>query len=93
MSRIVIHAALAGALLAVGSLPGTAQDTERAAEVFKMLDNNKDGKLSQGEFYRLYEMEGKTTSTSEQKEKEFKSWDTDNDGYISQAEFDAKFGG
>lgn len=93
MNKIFLSLALAGALLTLGGVPMAAQETQGADEVFKALDNNKDGKLSQGEFYRLFDMQGETTATSDEKEKQFKSWDADGDGSVSKAEFDAKYGG
>jgi hypothetical protein len=78
---------------APGKQPGAhAQGAQSADQTFAALDANKDGKLSQAEFGRLFEMEGKANASAQEKQQEFKSWDADGDGSVSKAEFTAKYG-
>jgi hypothetical protein len=71
---------------------GPGQESRGADQVFAALDTNKDGKVSENEFTRLFEMEGQASASAQEKQQEFKSWDTDSDGSISKAEFAAKYG-
>jgi hypothetical protein len=80
---------------APGQQPGAqaqAQGAKSADQTFTTLDANKDGKLSQAEFGRLFEMEGKANASAQEKQEEFKSWDADGDGSVSKAEFTARYG-
>jgi hypothetical protein len=71
---------------------GPGQESRGADQVYAALDANKDGKLSENEFTRLFEMEGQASASAQEKQQEFKSWDSDSDGSISKAEFSAKYG-
>jgi Ca2+-binding EF-hand superfamily protein len=87
---------LVGAVMLVllSGLPASAQESGSDADkTFASLDGNKDGKLSQAEFNRLYEMQGKADTSAQQKQQEFKTWDADGDGSVSKAEFTAKYSG
>ena len=92
MSKKVLTLTFAAALLLFGALPVIAQEAKSADQTFAALDSNKDGKLSQAEFNRLLEMEGKSNASAQEKQQEFKSWDADGDGAVSKAEFTAKYG-
>jgi Ca2+-binding EF-hand superfamily protein len=91
MSKTLLTLAFVGALLAFGGLPAFAQQEKSAAEVFAALDSNRDGKLSQAEFSRIFEMEGNSDASAQEKQQAFKAWDADGDGAISKAEFTAKY--
>jgi Ca2+-binding EF-hand superfamily protein len=86
----------AAALVLLGGLPLIAQEAaqggDSANQAFTALDANKDGKLSQAEFNRIFEMEGKSDASAQEKQQEFKAWDSDGDGSVSKAEFTAKYG-
>jgi Ca2+-binding EF-hand superfamily protein len=84
----------AAMLVALSGLPASAQESQagNADKAFASLDSNKDGKLSQAEFGRLFEMEGNASASPQQKQEEFKAWDADGDGSVSKAEFTAKYG-
>jgi Ca2+-binding EF-hand superfamily protein len=88
----------AAALVLLGGLPLMAQEAAQAqggssaTQAFTALDTNKDGKLSPTEFNRIFEMEGKTDASAQEKQQEFKAWDSDGDGSVSKAEFTAKYG-
>jgi Ca2+-binding EF-hand superfamily protein len=91
MKKTIFSFALASALAMMSGLPVVAQQSDKGTEqVFAQLDSNKDGKLSQTEFNRLFDMEGKKTPDQE-KQAEFKAWDADGDGSISKAEFAAQY--
>jgi Ca2+-binding EF-hand superfamily protein len=91
MSTNVLTVAFAAALLVFGGLSAFAQEEKSAADVFAALDSNRDGKLSQAEFSRIFEMEGNTNASAQEKQQAFKAWDSDGDGAISKAEFTAKY--
>jgi Ca2+-binding EF-hand superfamily protein len=86
----------AATLVLLGGLPLIAQEAAQgessAIQTFAALDANKDGKLSQAEFNRIFEMEGKSDASAQEKQQEFKAWDSDGDGSVSKAEFSAKYG-
>ena len=102
MSKTLLTLMVAATLLLVGGLPLIAQEAQpqqaqaqgakSADQTFATLDSNKDGKLSQAEFNRLIEMEGKADASAQEKQQEFKAWDADGDGSVSKAEFTAKYG-
>lgn len=92
MSKTLLTLTFAVGLLLIGGLPATAQEGKSADQTFAALDANKDGKLSQAEFNRLFEMEGKSDASAQEKQQQFKAWDSDGDGSISKAEFSAKHG-
>ena len=79
-------------LLMLGGLPAPAQESGDTDKVFASLDGNRDGKLSQAEFSRIFEMQGQADASPQEKQQEFKVWDTDGDGSVSKAEFTAKYG-
>ena len=92
MTKTAFGFLLTGALLLSGGLPVSAQDdSQKAAEVFAALDANKDGRLSQTEFDRLFAMQGEANVSAQDKQNEFKAWDADGDQSISGAEFTAKY--
>ena len=91
MSKTLLTLAFVGALFVFGGLPAFAQQEKSAAEVFAALDSNRDGKLSQAEFSRIFEMEGNSDASAQEKQQAFKAWDADGDGAISKAEFTAKY--
>ncbi len=101
MSKKLLSFAFSGALLVLGGLPVLAQQepprqqqeqpAKSAAQVFASLDSNRDGKLSQAEFSRIFEMEGNTDATAQEKAQAFKTWDADGDGAVSKAEFTARY--
>ena len=92
MNKTMLSLALAGALLSVGGLSAAPEGSKKADEAFAALDANRDGKLSQPEFDRLFEMEGKADVSAPERQKQFKSWDGNADGSISKEEFAAQYG-
>jgi Ca2+-binding EF-hand superfamily protein len=92
MSKKLLTFAFAAALLQVGALPVMAQEETTPAQAFAALDSNRDGKLSQAEFNRIFEMEGNADASAQEKQQAFKAWDSDGDGSVSKAEFTAKYG-
>lgn len=107
MSKNLLTLMVAATLLLAAGLPVIAQEAQpqeaqpqqaqaqgakTADQTFTTLDANKDGKLSQAEFNRLIEMEGKADASAQEKQQEFKAWDADSDGSVSKAEFTAKYG-
>jgi Ca2+-binding EF-hand superfamily protein len=92
MSKKLLSLMFGTALLLFSGLPVIAQEAKSADQAFAALDTNKDGKLSQAEFNRLFEMEGKADASAQQKQQEFQAWDADGDGSVSKAEFTAKYG-
>ena len=92
MSKTLLALTFGVGLLLVSGLPATAQQDKSADEMFASLDSNKDGKLSQAEFNKMFEMEGKSDASAQEKQQEFKACDMDGDGSVSKAEFAAKYG-
>jgi Ca2+-binding EF-hand superfamily protein len=89
--KAIVSLLMIGAFLVLVGLPVSGQQPKDAEATFAALDANKDGKLSQAEFYRLFETEGKADASPQEKQNEFKAWDADGDGSISKAEFAAKY--
>jgi len=94
MTKLLLILTLGAGLLTLAGLPAAAQESQGkdADKAFAALDANQDGKLSQAEFGRHLEMQGKKNATPEEKQKEFQAWDADKDGSVSKAEFTAKYG-
>jgi Ca2+-binding EF-hand superfamily protein len=92
MNKVLWSVALAGALLTIGGLSAAPEGSKKADQAFAALDTNRDAKLSPDEFDRLFDMEGKTNVSAQEKREEFKSWDGNGDGAISKEEFAAKYG-
>jgi Ca2+-binding EF-hand superfamily protein len=92
MSKTLLTLTFAVGLLLAAGLPASAQEAKSADQAFAALDSNRDGKLSQAEFSGLFEMEGKSDASAQEKQQQFKAWDTDGDGSVSKAEFAAKYG-
>lgn len=92
MTKTLLTLAFAVGLLLASALPAAAQEARSVDQIFAALDSNKDGKLSQAEFNRLFEMEGDSDASAQEKQQLFKAWDTDGDGSVSKAEFTAKYG-
>ena len=92
MTKVLLTLTFVVGLVLLGGLPATAQEANSADQAFTALDANKDGKLSPAEFNRLFEMEGKSDASAQEKQQQFKAWDADGDGAVSKAEFTAKYG-
>ena len=91
MSKKYFGFVLVTVFLLLGGLSAIAQDSQQADDAFARLDTNKDAKLNQTEFDRLFAMRGETSVSAQEKQSEFKAWDADGDGSISKAEFSAKY--
>ena len=69
MSKALLSLTLAAALMFAAGLPVAAQQPDASGDkAFASLDSDKDGKLTQAEFGKLFEMEGKT-ATDQEKQK------------------------
>ena len=66
--------------------PGQAPKAQSAEQVFAMLDTNKDGKLSQEEFGKLFR-DAKVSDVQE----EFARWDKNGDKSLTMDEFKAAY--
>jgi Ca2+-binding EF-hand superfamily protein len=92
MSKTLLTLTFAVGLLLASGLPAAAQQAKSADQTFAALDANRDGKLSQAEFNQMFEKEGKSDVSAQEKQQQFKAWDADGDGSVSKAEFTAKYG-
>jgi Ca2+-binding EF-hand superfamily protein len=84
MRRFLTSMFVALCMLGLAYSPASAQDKPKGPteEMFKKLDTNADGKLSEEEFV------GKKTGEKADKAKEaFKKKDKDSDGFLSLEEF------
>jgi Ca2+-binding EF-hand superfamily protein len=88
MSKGVLLLMLAAASAAF--LSAGPQEAKPVDELFAKLDENKDEKLSEAEFDRLFEIAGKANTPAQEKRNEFKAWDADGDAFVSKSEFQAK---
>ena len=84
MRRLLSSMFVALCMIGLAYVPASAEDKPKPSpeEVFKKLDTNADGKLSEDEFV------GKKTGEKADKAKEqFKKKDKDGDGFLSLEEF------
>ena len=65
----------------------TLQDTKELRDVFRAIDKNGDGKLSQEELFSKYKETMGTAEAREQVERIMKEVDTDRNGFIDYTEF------
>lgn len=71
---------------------GTKMGSDRElvlAKVMKRLDANKDGKLDQEEFGKLFSLIVARNDLNDRAKAKFKELDTDSSGYLESAEIDA----